>query len=70
MNEETDTDAGFFLSMGKIADVDTPASTITVSNISLKSLLNNSQAYKHISIYARQALVIIPVPVSVAQISY
>ena len=38
MNEETDTDAGFFLSMGKIADVDTPASTITVSNISLKKL--------------------------------
>ena len=38
MNEETDTDAGFFLSMGKIADVDTTASTITVSNISLKKL--------------------------------
>lgn len=35
MNEETDSNAALVISMGKIADVDTPPSTITFSDFSL-----------------------------------
>lgn len=35
MNNETDTDARVSISMGKVGEVEAPASTIEISNVSL-----------------------------------